>query len=131
VDVVVTQAESDAVLKGLTGTWPAELGERPALWLPASALLFWLVPRWRRDWSARRGETWLLLFWVLAVLVFFSLSPGKRGVYILPALPALVLAASAHLDELLIDTTEFCAAAANQLCIDIHLAHVIDDDGHA
>ncbi len=73
----------------------------PALWLPASALLFWLVPRWRRDWSARRGETWLLLFWVLAVLVFFSLSPGKRGVYVLPALPALVLAASAHLDELL------------------------------
>jgi len=73
----------------------------PALWLPASALLFWLVPRWRRDWVARRGETWLLLFWVLAVLVFFSLSPGKRGVYVLPALPALVLAASAHLDELL------------------------------
>ena len=73
----------------------------PALWLPASALLFWLVPRWRRDWAARRGETWLLLFWVLAVLAFFSLSPGKRGVYILPALPALVLAASAHLDELL------------------------------
>jgi hypothetical protein len=38
VDVVVTQAESDAVLKGLTGTWPAELGERPALWLPASSM---------------------------------------------------------------------------------------------
>ena len=38
VDVVVTQAESDAVLKGLTGTWPAELGERPALWLPASSV---------------------------------------------------------------------------------------------
>jgi 4-amino-4-deoxy-L-arabinose transferase-like glycosyltransferase len=72
----------------------------PALWLPASALLFWLVPRWRRDWVARRGDTWLLLFWVLAVLLFFSLSPGKRGVYVLPALPALVLAASAHLDDL-------------------------------
>ena len=38
VDVVVTQADSDAVLKGLTGTWPAELGERPALWLPASSV---------------------------------------------------------------------------------------------
>lgn len=38
VDIVVTQADSDAVLKGLTGTWPAELGERPALWLPASSV---------------------------------------------------------------------------------------------
>lgn len=38
VDVVVTQADSEAVLKGLTGTWPAELGERPALWLPASSV---------------------------------------------------------------------------------------------
>jgi len=73
----------------------------PALWLPASALLFWLVPRWRRDFAARRGEVWLPLFWVVAVLLFFSLSPGKRGVYILPALPAMVIAASAHLDELL------------------------------
>ncbi len=73
----------------------------PALWLPASALLFWLVPRWRRDFTARRGAVWLPLFWVAAVLLFFSVSPGKRGVYILPALPALVLAASAHLDELL------------------------------
>lgn len=38
VDVVVTQADSDAVLKGLTGTWPAGLGERPALWIPASSV---------------------------------------------------------------------------------------------
>jgi hypothetical protein len=38
VDVVVTQADSDAVLRGLTGTWPAELGEQPALWLPASSV---------------------------------------------------------------------------------------------
>lgn len=38
VKVTVTQADSDAVLKGLTGSWPAELGERPALWLPASSV---------------------------------------------------------------------------------------------
>ena len=38
VDVVVTQADSDTVLKGLTGTWPGGLGERPALWLPASSV---------------------------------------------------------------------------------------------
>lgn len=38
INVVVTQADSDAVLNGLTGDWPAELGEPPALWIPASSL---------------------------------------------------------------------------------------------
>ncbi len=38
VNVTVTQADSDTALKGLTGTWPADLGERPALWLPASSI---------------------------------------------------------------------------------------------
>lgn len=38
VKVAVTKADSDAALRGLTGTWPAELGERPALWLPASSI---------------------------------------------------------------------------------------------
>ena len=69
----------------------------PGLWLPFSALLFWLVPRWRRDWAERRAAVFLPLCWVLVVLLFFSLSPGKRGVYLLPALPALALAASPHL----------------------------------
>jgi 4-amino-4-deoxy-L-arabinose transferase-like glycosyltransferase len=73
----------------------------PPLWLPASALLFWLVPRWRRDFAARRGAVWLPLFWVLVVVAFFSASPGKRGIYLLPALPAFAIAASAHLEELL------------------------------
>ena len=73
----------------------------PPLWLPASALLFWLVPRWRRDFAARRGAVWLPLAWVLVVVAFFSASPGKRGVYLLPALPAFVVAASAHLEDLL------------------------------
>ena len=72
----------------------------PVLWLPFSLLLWWLIPRWRGDFSLRRVETVLPLLWAVAVVVFFSLSPGKRGVYILPALPALVLAASAHLPDL-------------------------------
>lgn len=38
VNVVVREADSATVLGGLTGTWPAELGERPALWIPASSL---------------------------------------------------------------------------------------------
>ena len=38
VNMVVTQADSDAVINGLTAAWPADLGERPALWIPASSV---------------------------------------------------------------------------------------------
>lgn len=38
VDMAVTPGNSDAVIAGLSGTWPAELGERPALWIPASSM---------------------------------------------------------------------------------------------
>ena len=38
VGMAVTPATSDAVIAGLSGTWPAELGERPALWIPASSM---------------------------------------------------------------------------------------------
>lgn len=72
----------------------------PALWLPLSALLVWLVPRWREDWRSRRASTWLPLLWAVSVVIFFSLSTGKRGVYVLPALPALAIAAAPHLAAL-------------------------------
>jgi len=38
VQVTVTTADSDAVVRGLTSIWPADLGERPALWIPASSV---------------------------------------------------------------------------------------------
>jgi hypothetical protein len=38
VKVTVKQGDSDAVLDGLTTTWPSELGGEPALWLPASSI---------------------------------------------------------------------------------------------
>jgi predicted nucleic acid-binding Zn-ribbon protein len=38
VDVVVRPAGSDAVVNGLVGAWPTDLGERPALWIPASSV---------------------------------------------------------------------------------------------
>ena len=38
VKVGVKSADSDQVIDGLTGTWPADLGERPALWIPASSV---------------------------------------------------------------------------------------------
>lgn len=38
VKVVVTKADSDAVVNGFVSQWPADLGERPALWIPASSV---------------------------------------------------------------------------------------------
>jgi 4-amino-4-deoxy-L-arabinose transferase-like glycosyltransferase len=64
----------------------------PALWLPWSLLLIWLVPRFRRAWKERDARVWLPLSWMLLVILFFSASPGKRGIYVLPALPALAMA---------------------------------------
>lgn len=72
----------------------------PLLWLPGSVLLFWLVPRWKGAMKERDGRVWLVLGWMLLVLVFFSASAGKRGVYLLPALPAFAIAAAPYLPEL-------------------------------
>jgi hypothetical protein len=38
VAVSVKPAGSDAVIDGFIGKWPAELGQRPALWIPASSV---------------------------------------------------------------------------------------------
>jgi len=72
----------------------------PGLWLPFSLLLFWLVPRWAAAWREKDARVWLPLAWVLLALLFFSLSTGKRGIYIFPALPALAIAASPYLRDL-------------------------------
>jgi 4-amino-4-deoxy-L-arabinose transferase-like glycosyltransferase len=73
----------------------------PVFWLPGTALLPWLVPRWREAWRDRDGRSGVLLWWIALVVLFFSLSPGKRGVYVLPALPAFALAAGPWLGGLL------------------------------
>ena len=71
------------------------------LWLPGSLLLPALIPAWWR--RLRRGDArlGLLLGWSLLVLLFFSISPGKRELYILPILPAACLAAAPLLAGLL------------------------------
>jgi len=70
------------------------------LWMPVSLLLPWLVPAWRRDLKSHNAAILLLLGWVLLVLFFFSLSDGKRSLYIFPAAPALALAAGFHAKRL-------------------------------
>ena len=67
-------------------------------WLPFSLALPWLLKPWRDAWRARDARVWLPLAWFLLVLAFFSASGGKRDMYILPALPALALAAAPFLD---------------------------------
>ncbi|WP_116807273.1 ArnT family glycosyltransferase [Steroidobacter cummioxidans] len=73
----------------------------PGLWLPLTLLLPWLVPQWRKAWQAGDLRIGLLTAWVVLVVLFFSLSSGKRGVYVLPAVPALALASGPYLLGLL------------------------------
>lgn len=68
-------------------------------WLPFSLCLPWLWRDWRSAWQRRDARVWLPLLWGLMVLVFFSLSPGKRDMYLLPALPAFALAAAPFLES--------------------------------
>jgi 4-amino-4-deoxy-L-arabinose transferase-like glycosyltransferase len=73
----------------------------PLYWLPLIALTPWLVPRWRQAFRDRDTLTAVLLAWVVIVVLFFTLSAGKRTLYVLPAVPALAMAAGAWLPELL------------------------------
>ena len=72
----------------------------PGLWLPLTLLLPWLVPAWRSAMRKRDLRILLLLAWIGLVVLFFSLSTGKRGVYVLPAVPAFALAAAPYLAEI-------------------------------
>ncbi|MDF2152924.1 glycosyltransferase family 39 protein [Vibrio sp. CAU 1672] len=60
----------------------------PVLWFPLP--LFFFHSTWWRT-VFQHKLLFGLLLWVLLVVVFFSISPGKRGVYVLPALPMLAL----------------------------------------
>jgi 4-amino-4-deoxy-L-arabinose transferase-like glycosyltransferase len=72
----------------------------PIFWLPISALLPWLITPWKQAWQRADRRIILPLVWIILVLMFFSLSPGKRGVYILPALPMLALITAPYLPDL-------------------------------
>ena len=73
----------------------------PWAWLPLTALLPWALPAWRRRLRRRDARIFLPLAWVVLVVLFFSASPAKRGVYVLPAVPALCLAFAPLLPGLL------------------------------
>lgn len=73
----------------------------PVFWLPLSLAIPWLVPQWWQALKRYDGRVLLPFAWIVLVLVFFAASPGKRGVYILPALPMLALIAAPYAERLL------------------------------
>jgi 4-amino-4-deoxy-L-arabinose transferase-like glycosyltransferase len=70
-------------------------------WLPLSLLLPWALPAWWRRLKRRDARFLLPLGWAVLLLLFFSISPGKRDVYILPLLPMTALALAPLLPGLL------------------------------
>jgi 4-amino-4-deoxy-L-arabinose transferase-like glycosyltransferase len=72
----------------------------PALWLPLTLLVPWLFGRWRIALRSHDLRIALLASWIVLVVLFFSLSAGKRGVYVLPAVPALALLCAPYLAQI-------------------------------
>ncbi|MEX3072825.1 ArnT family glycosyltransferase [Vibrio alginolyticus] len=62
----------------------------PVMWFPLYFVFFN-----KNFWKQLRLSPVLvsLLAWIVLVVIFFSISPGKRGVYILPALPMMAILA--------------------------------------
>lgn len=81
--------------------WYLFTNAAPWLWIPVTFVLPWLVPAWWQDLRSKNAAVMLFLGWLLLVLVFFSLSDGKRSLYIFPAAPALALVAGFHARALL------------------------------
>ena len=73
----------------------------PVFWLPAVLLLPGLIGPWAKAFRALDPRIVLPLSWVVLVLIFFSASPGKRGVYMLPMLPMFCLAAAPYVNDLI------------------------------
>ncbi|WP_374641083.1 ArnT family glycosyltransferase [Hydrogenophaga sp.] len=65
----------------------------PIIWFPLALLLLTQIGRLVRV-LRDDARVRVLFVWVVLVIVFFSLSRGKREVYILPALPMLALVAA-------------------------------------
>jgi len=71
----------------------------PGLWLPLTLLVPWLFSHWRNALRSFDLRIALLASWIVLVVLFFTLSAGKRGVYVLPAVPALALLCAPYLEQ--------------------------------
>jgi 4-amino-4-deoxy-L-arabinose transferase-like glycosyltransferase len=70
-------------------------------WFPVCLLIPLLLPAWRDALRGREARVLLPLAWWLLALLFFSFPSGKREIYLLPALPMVVLAMAPFVDGLL------------------------------
>ncbi|MCF6288922.1 MAG: glycosyltransferase family 39 protein [Proteobacteria bacterium] len=73
----------------------------PLFWLPLSLLLPWLFKPFKQAFAQKDRRIIYPLVMVLFVLLFFSLSKGKRAEYMLPILPLLVLVIAPYFELLL------------------------------
>ncbi len=73
----------------------------PVMWVTLILVLPWVIrPLWTAI-SDRDSRILLPLGWVILVILFFSLSPGKRGVYLMPLIPALAMVIGPMLPQVL------------------------------
>ncbi len=116
----------------------------PPFWLPLSLLLPWLVVAWRKAIQGQDRRIILLLGYLVLVILFFSASPGKRGVYVTPGTPALALLTAPFVAELLARAWParllgglgwllgiVCVGAAGALAFSARLASRLGDLGPA
>lgn len=72
----------------------------PAGMLPWTLFLPWILPWiWRRRHESDAMR--LLLAWTIPAFIFFSISVGKRGVYLLPIYPALAMLTARAVPDLM------------------------------
>ena len=71
----------------------------PWAWLPFSLLIVNYSKIWWKKLKIRDNRFVTLIIWSLCALLFFSMTKGKRGVYILPIIPAFALLVGAVQEE--------------------------------
>jgi len=108
----------------------------PGLWLPLTLLVPWLFSHWRNALRSFDLRIALLASWVFLVVLFFSISAGKRGVYVLPAVPALALLCAPYLREIAsrrsVQRAMFVLASLlGALCVLALLFLIVRPDKHA
>ena len=67
---------------------------------PLSLAYVGALARWCRDLRAADARVMLPLAWSLIVILFFSITAGKRDVYLMPVLPMIALAMAPYLAEI-------------------------------
>ena len=86
---------------GMAPVWYYVINVLLLMWLPLPLLLPWLIRRWHKSWLQKDPRVFIPLGWVLISVVSLSILPTKESAYLLPLLPALVLAAAPAIPELL------------------------------